>query len=310
MSSQHKNTENNTENVTEDVTEDVTENKGTGTGTVQDIMVILDKSGSMASMGEEPLQALNAFIKEQQETMKNVDGSRFSLWMFATVAHLVIDDQPLQDIAPITDYVPDGMTAMNDAIGKAVTLKSSKSKNKHVICMVITDGEENSSREFSTQHIKSIIKRAEKEKNWKFIFVGAKDIFAQGAKAGFVPTRCAAFAPRQPGHLLNLSRQISQTVSQYRRGSSQGVQCDINLRQSTAPAVLQRRDAGPVTSSLRLRVLREAPPLTALRDEDTAMLPVPTSSAAVPPSCPCAAAHPLGGGGGRGGSWGGPYHGM
>ena len=302
MSSQHKNTENNTENV----------NKGT----VQDIMVILDKSGSMASMGEEPVQALNAFIKEQQETMKNVDGSRFSLWMFSSVAHLVIDDQPLQDIAPITDYVPDGMTAMNDAIGKAVTLKFSKSKNKHVICMVITDGEENSSREFSTQHIKSIIKRAETEKNWKFIFVGAADIFAQGAKAGFVPSRCAAFAPQQPGHLLNLSRQISQTVSQYRRGSSQGVQCDINLRQSTAPAVLQRRDAGPVTSPLQLR---EAPPLTALRDEDTAMLPVPTSSAAVPPPCPCAeaqcprpgqAAHLLGGGGGRGGSWGGPYHGM
>ena len=278
--SQHTKTKNNT------ATNTSKKDNNPTTGVVQDIMVILDSSGSMASMGDEPLQALNGFIKEQQETMKNTDGSRFSLWMFATTARLVIDDQPLQDIAPITDYVPDGMTAMNDAIGKAVTLKSSKSKNKHVICMVITDGEENSSREFTPTHIKSIIHRAETEKNWKFIFVGATDIFSQGAKAGFVPTRCAAFAPQQPGHLLNLSRQISQTVSQYRRGSSQGVQCDINLRQSTAPAVLQRRDAASVTSPLRPRVLREAPPLTALRDEDAAMLPVPTSSAAVPPPCP------------------------
>ena len=215
-----------------------------GEGVVQDIMVIMDKSGSMASMGAEPLQALNSFIKEQQDALDDNDGAKFSLWMFDTVARLVIDDQPLQDVAPVTDYVPDGMTAMYDAIGKAVSLKYSKDKNDNVVCMVITDGCENSSREFRTSHIRELVGRAETDKNWKFIFVGAADIFAEGAKAGFEPTRCAAFVPSRPGMLQQLTRGVSQTVAQYRSTTSTGVTCDLKLRQQTAPAVMQTQACG------------------------------------------------------------------
>lgn len=227
-------------------------------GVVQDIMVIMDKSGSMASMGAEPLQALNSFIKEQQD---DSNGAKFSLWMFDTVARLIIDDQPLQDVAPITDYVPDGMTAMYDAIGKAVSLKYSKDKSDNVICMVITDGCENSSREFRTTQIRDLISRAESDKNWKFIFVGAADIFAEGAKAGFEPSRCAAYLPSRPGTLQQLTRGVSQTVAQYRSVTSTGVTCDLNLRQQTAPAVMTAfKDSDTDDDTTTAAVLPVPPP--------------------------------------------------
>ena len=233
-------------------------------GVVQDVVIIVDESGSMASMGNEPVEALNTFIKEQQTATVEDDGARLSLWMFNTNVRLIIDDQPLQGVSPITDYTPEGMTAMNDAIGKAVNLKFSKSKSENVVCMVITDGEENSSREFNRLHIKSLIHRAETDKKWKFIFVGAKDIFGEGVKSGFMPTRCAAFVPQKPGHLLHVSRAVSHTLKQYRRGTSEGTTCDINLRQSTAPAVLQRRDAIPMSDHGAVPTVAVPPPPPAM----------------------------------------------
>ena len=106
------------------------------TVTVQDIIVIMDQSGSMNSMGDEPLQALNDFILEQQKSIE--DDATFSLWTFNDKVQLVIDDQPLQSVKEITKYEPVGMTAMNDAIGKAIITKYRKFKSNNVVCLIIT----------------------------------------------------------------------------------------------------------------------------------------------------------------------------
>ena len=98
----------------------------------------MDKSGSMHSMGDEPLQALNGFIQEQRKAIK--DDATFSLWTFNDKVQLVIDDQPLQLVKEINEYEPEGMTAMNDAIGKAIITKYRKFKSNNVVCLIITDG--------------------------------------------------------------------------------------------------------------------------------------------------------------------------
>lgn len=203
-------------------------------GVVQDILVIMDRSGSMQSMGNEPLQALNGFIKDQQKVLHG-DGSTLSLWMFDTKTELVIDDQPLKEVAPVTAYRPGGMTAMYDAIGKAVSLKYNKSKSRNVVCMVITDGEENASVEYALADVRKVIDTAEKEHGWKFIFIGARDIFAEGAKTGFDQNRCAAYSPSVPGMLTKLSRDVSSTVAHYRCVTSQGIEVDLKLRQAKEP---------------------------------------------------------------------------
>ena len=61
---------------------------------VQDIIVVFDESGSMASMGKEPLEAMNTFVDEQKECAD--EDARFSLYMFNTHVRLAIDDVKLK----------------------------------------------------------------------------------------------------------------------------------------------------------------------------------------------------------------------
>ena len=217
-----------------------------------DIIAILDDSGSMGSMGKEPLEALNAFIKDQQETLTG-DGATFSLWLFNSQVKLMIDDQKLEDVKPVISYAPGGMTAMCDAIGKAINTKRQKDKNENVICMVITDGAENSSREFSRDDIRRLVHKAEKEWKWKFIFIGAKDIFAEGERTGFNKRRCAAFVPGCPGNLVAMTRGVSNNVSQYRCATMAGGTCDLDLdveqHAKSAPAAILSRSHGQAQAS-------------------------------------------------------------
>jgi len=206
----------------------MSKNSTNNKGVAQDILIIMDRSGSMAAMGSEPLEALNSFIKDQQSVISE-DGARLSLWMFDTNASLIIDDQLLKDVKPITNYVPIGMTAMYDAIGKAVSLKYNKNKKDNVVCMVITDGCDNSSEEFTVDDTRRLINLAENNDNWKFIFLGAKDIFSQGANTGFDNGRCVSYSPSINGTLTSLSRDISQTVANYRSITAEGVSADLTL---------------------------------------------------------------------------------
>ena len=184
-------------------------------GATQDLIVILDDSGSMSSMGNEPLESLNGFIKEQQA--EGDPDTTFSLWMFNTSVRKILDDVKLSDVKPVTEYDPQSMTALNDAIGAAIMCKLSKPKSDNVVCLVITDGLENSSSSHTKSGIHSMIKTCEKEKNWKFIFMGAnQDVFKEGSNMGFNPSRCTSYDQQCPGNLRRASNEVSDSVLQYR----------------------------------------------------------------------------------------------
>jgi uncharacterized protein YegL len=84
--------------------------------------------------------------------------------------------------APTLDdrYSADGMTAMNDAIGKAIdttgarlaTMNENDRPGK-VLFVIITDGEENASHEYSYNRIAEMIKHQREVYNWEFMFLGA-----------------------------------------------------------------------------------------------------------------------------------------
>ena len=184
--------------------------------TSNDIIAILDSSGSMLNLNGEPMEALNGFISDQKAS--NDDGT-FSLWTFNTVVTNVIDDQPLRDVKPYTDYTPSGMTAICDAIGKAIDMKLTKNNHKDVICLVVTDGMENSSQEYNGDQIKQMISNMEINHNWKFIYLGAnQDVFTVGAGYGMNQANCVSFSP-EIGGLLQVTRNMSATISAYRSSS-------------------------------------------------------------------------------------------
>jgi hypothetical protein len=186
----------------------------------QDIMIILDASGSMVSMGDEPVQAVNAFIDEQKKTLDK-DGSTFSLWTFNSNVKKVIDDVPLHDIDEFKDYKPESMTALYDAIGEAINNKKKKEKYDDVVCVILTDGLENSSKVFNISQIKSMIKDMETNHNWKF---------AVGGDMGMQADCCSEYRC-EPGEMIGATREVSKAVSSYRtRSATDGKEAKFTLK--------------------------------------------------------------------------------
>ena len=221
----------------------------TKTSDPQDILFLLDESGSMLSMESEPLDALNKFVHDQQALA--IQNSTFSLWTFNSTVKKIHDDQPLDSIKEITEYSPNGLTALLDAIGSAVTTKLTKLTTRDVICVVLTDGHENASKEYNRTGIAKLVKQVEEEHNWKFIFLAAnQDAFATGEKYGMKV--CANFTCR-PGGLGNTLRSCSQEVARYRSNASMGLQ-EQEIRLPSTPveqADLEQRPVKNGRSGLR-----------------------------------------------------------
>ena len=201
---------------------------------VQNIIFLLDESGSMNSMGQEPVQAVNKFIQEQKTSLED-DGATFSLWKFNSTVKKVIDDIPLKDVGEFIDFLPNDMTALYDAIGNAITTKKNKSNYDNVICIILTDGLDNSSVEYNLVNINSMIKEMETQHNWKFVYLGAnQDAFEVGSKMGMA--HCANYRC-EPGEMLNVTRAVSDSVSSYRcQSASIGLEATLKIdRSKSAP---------------------------------------------------------------------------
>ena len=183
----------------------------------QDIIFILDESGSMLSMGIEPVQAVNKFINDQKAAMGD-DGATFSLWKFNSDVVKLIDDVLLKDVEEFSDFQPKNMTSLYDAIGHAIDTKKQKSSFNNVVCIILTDGMENSSTKYSAANIRSMIKDMEDNHNWKFVYLGAnQDAFAIGGTMGV--NRCAQYTCAT-GEMIDVTREVSEAVTSYRVNSA------------------------------------------------------------------------------------------
>ena len=148
-----------------------------------DIMFLLDASGSMSSMAKEPVDSLNEFIRKQ----KINDGSTFTLVLFNTTMKILLDNTSLSTCNYIyyDQYVPSGMTALYDAIGTMIEKKLESKRNRNVIMVILTDGEENSSQSYTKESIQKLTERAKSIYNWQFVYLGAnQDAFKVGSSLG------------------------------------------------------------------------------------------------------------------------------
>lgn len=152
------------------------------------IAVVVDRSGSMASIQLEAENGLNEFIAEQ----KKQDGkATLRLDQFDNVFETVFPTQDIQNV-PRYHLQPRGMTALNDGIGKTVTEFGAElaalpedERPGNVVVVVVTDGGENSSREFTTERVKELVKEQEDKYGWTFIFLAANmDAIAVGGGYG------------------------------------------------------------------------------------------------------------------------------
>ena len=143
------------------------------------IVFVIDESGSMGSSRNDVIGGFNAFIDDQK---KEKEGDvNVSLYTFSSDVKTVFSNRNIAEVPNLTEksYHPGGSTALNDAVGKAINETGSElaamdeAERPSVVMMVImTDGEENTSKEFKSSQIRDMIKHQTDKYNWKFIYLG------------------------------------------------------------------------------------------------------------------------------------------
>lgn len=155
------------------------------------INVIIDKSGSMSSLTNDTIGGFNRFLNEQKSLPEE---AIFTLCLFNDKYEMVYESVPLSEIPDLNykSYRPCGSTALLDAIGstidsvgKKLDLLSEDDKPSKVIFLIMTDGEENASREYSLSKVKEMISHQREKYSWEFVFIGANiDAVSVGTSFG------------------------------------------------------------------------------------------------------------------------------
>lgn len=188
-----------------------------------DITLIVDRSGSMSSCLTDAQGGINTFIEDQK---KQPGEAIFSLLQFDTEYEWKWKGIPIKDAA---EYVlePRGLTALLDAVGRAIAetgerLKKMEEKDRPglVVIAIVTDGEENSSKEYKKKQIKEMITLQKDTYKWQFTFLGAnQDAFAEAGGIGIPLSAVLNYDPKKSIHTYAIA---SNNVSRMRSASMSG----------------------------------------------------------------------------------------
>ena len=156
------------------------------------LSVVLDRSGSMRAIASDMIGGFQAFIEEQRQE----DGAaRISVVQFDGEApfEVLIDGEDLQTARlDASKYIPRGVTPLLDAVGRMIArIDASIAERKTLeleaedqVVLIITDGFENASVEYSLPAVKGLIE-ARRAEGWVFVFLGAdQDSFEEGGRMG------------------------------------------------------------------------------------------------------------------------------
>lgn len=153
------------------------------------IAIVLDRSSSMVSMRDQAIELFNDQVEAIIEENEGMD-TRVSLVTFSSkVDDPKIWNEPLDKLTKLTkrSYIPDGMTAMYDAVGMTVdklrALPEADDENCSFLVIVLSDGMENASREYTSSMLASQVKKLQDKGNWTFTYLGAEQDLAEVSKA-------------------------------------------------------------------------------------------------------------------------------
>lgn len=160
-----------------------------------EIVCIVDRSGSMSSIRTDAAGGLNAFIEEQ----KGVGKAQLTIIEFDTTVDTVCDQVDINEAAEY-ELKPRGMTALLDAIGTVIGDPDKyETDDGKTIVVIVTDGGENSSKEWTHDKITKLIEQR-KEDGWEFLFLASnQDAIAVGSSYGFAAEDSVSFANNSRG---------------------------------------------------------------------------------------------------------------
>lgn len=159
-----------------------------------DLIFVMDRSGSMSGSEEDTIGGFNSFI--QREKDKNLN-TRVTTVLFDDQYEVLYKRKPINEVDELTrnEYWVRGCTALLDAIGKTINTLDREIDNK-VLFVIMTDGMENASREFSKEKIRNLIGNH----NWEFIYIGADiDSYTEAGNIGIKRTHTANYRKTREG---------------------------------------------------------------------------------------------------------------
>lgn len=192
-----------------------------------EVVLVVDRSGSMAGLENDTVGGLNRLLADQR---KEEGECRVTFVRFDNQYELVFESKNLDEISDFTteDISPRGSTALLDAqgltinaVGARLAAMSDDQRPEKVIFATLTDGYENASREFTNEKVKELIERQKKEYSWHFMFLGAnQDAIATARNIGICANASMTYAATGSGCAVTYDA-ISRNVSDLRSGKLQ-----------------------------------------------------------------------------------------
>lgn len=195
--------------------------------------ILLDRTGSMEPIWSEALSSVNAYA----DGLAALDGgprvdADITLAVFDAqdglqfdVLRNGVDAENWNDVSS-REVNPRGMTPLYDAIGRIVSL-AEKDKPEKAIIVIMTDGEENSSKEMTKTSAKAALDRV-RAKGWEVVFLGAEfSKFDDAEGVGQTASRNMAVSKDQ---LSDSMGRLAQKSKNYAAGAAPSVEWNAEDR--------------------------------------------------------------------------------
>lgn len=195
------------------------------------LVVVIDRSGSMADIADDVIGGFNRWLADQQASG---DDAVVTLVLFDSIdAHEVVADAvPVAEMVPLDErtFVPRGGTPLLDATDEVITRARDREKRlarqglpaEAVVVVSITDGHENASRRTTVEKLRRRIAKRE-ARGWTFVFLSAAlDVYGEARSLGYRDGNVQAFAADSPGTsaaFLSLSQATGNVRRRLRAGT-------------------------------------------------------------------------------------------
>ncbi len=191
-----------------------------------ELVMILDRSGSMSGLEADTIGGFNSMIERQ----KKEEGEAYvSVVLFDDVSEVIYDRVDIRKVEPMTDrqYYVRGCTALLDAVGGAIrhignVHKYAREEDvpEKTIFIITTDGLENASRRYSYEKVRRMIENQKERYHWEFMFLGANiDAVKEAGRFGIAPNRAVRYENDSVGTQLNYE-VVSHIVGCARQAAS------------------------------------------------------------------------------------------
>jgi len=215
------------------------------------ICMILDRTGSMESIKQDTIGGFNSYVAAQKSLPTP---ATFTLVQFDSqdpfeVIHKFTDIQMVPDLTGQT-YMPRASTPLYDAVGRGINdLKASLGtlpealRPKKIVMVIVTDGQENASREFTGAQVRKMIADA-KEASWQFVFLSADESTISDSSSLNIDASNAAFFKKSPAGSSEMWERVANRSVAFRRSEVHCMRMDEAADDAAIAQKLRAENAG------------------------------------------------------------------